>query len=150
MSHCPFAKCYSGNIESIKRRRVLKRAISALLLFGVRMRVITMSERETNVEEIKVSGAFAEPKAPKSLEEARKDVKTRVRNSAAEIADGLIEAAKAGRLAEAKYLFEIAGVYPVSDEPDTEGGESVTRSLLKSLGLPTDRLDREEQRKREQ
>jgi hypothetical protein len=114
------------------------------------MRVITMSEQETNVEETKVSSALAEPKTPKSLEEARKDVKTRVRNSAGDITDGLIEAAKAGRLAEAKYLFEIAGVYPVSDEPDTAGGESVTRSLLKSLGLPTDRLDREEQRKREQ
>jgi len=114
------------------------------------MRVITMSEQEVKVEENKVGGAVVEPEAPKSLEEARKDVKTRVRNSAGGIADGLIEAAKAGRLAEAKYLFELAGVYPVSEEPESEGGESVTRALLKSLGLPTDRLDREEQRKREQ
>jgi hypothetical protein len=105
-----------------------------------------MSEQETKVEVTQMSGAAAEAGPPKSLEEARKDVKARVRNSAGAIADGLIEAAKAGRLAEAKYLFEIAGVHPVSEEPDSEGGESVTRSLLKSLGLPTDRLDREEER----
>jgi len=114
------------------------------------MRVITVSEQETKAEEVKVSGGLAEPTAPKSLEEARKDVNSRVRNAAGAIADGLIEAAKAGRLAEAKYLFEIAGVYPVSEEPDNEGGESVTRALLKSLGLPSDRLGQEEQRKREQ
>jgi hypothetical protein len=118
------------------------------------MRVLTMSEQEMNsgdtketiVEEEKLEAPVAEPKASKSLEEARKDVKARVRDSAGLIADGLIEAAKAGRLAEAKYLFEMAGVYPVSEDTDSESGESVTRSILKSLGLPTDRLDREEER----
>jgi hypothetical protein len=107
-----------------------------------------MSEQETNVEETKAGGAVAEPRAPKSLEEARKDVKALVRSWAEEIAKGLIETAKAGRLAEAKYLFEVANVYPVSEELDSEGGESVTRALLKSLGLPTDRLDREEDAKK--
>jgi len=43
------------------------------------MRVLTMSEQETNVEETKAGGAVAEPRAPKSLEEARKDVKALVR-----------------------------------------------------------------------
>ena len=81
----------------------------------------------------------------KSLEEARKEVMARVRNSAGGIADGLIKVAQQGRLAEAKYLFEIAGVYPVVEETAGEDEESLAHCLLKSLGLPTDGLDRDEE-----
>jgi hypothetical protein len=62
-----------------------------------------------------------------------------VRGSAGLIAVALLEAAKSGQLAHARYLFEMAGIYPKVDEGAGGGGEeSLTYRLMKELGLPTE------------
>ena len=78
-------------------------------------------------------------KTPVDVVQARQDVADLVRDSAAEIAMGMIEGAKAGQLASAKYLFEVAGLYPATEETEMERTEdSLAYTLLKRMGLPTE------------
>jgi|HubBroStandDraft_6_1064221.scaffolds.fasta_scaffold52998_5 hypothetical protein len=71
-----------------------------------------------------------------SLEQARENVRSRVREAAGEIADRLITEAKAGGLAPAKYLFEVTGLYPATKETGA-AGNSLAEMLLKRMGIPT-------------
>lgn len=78
-------------------------------------------------------------KKPVDIVQARENVADLVRGSAAEIAMGMIEGAKAGQLASAKYLFEVAGLYPATEETEVERtGDSLAYTLLKRMGLPTE------------
>jgi hypothetical protein len=78
-------------------------------------------------------------KKPVDVVQARANVADLVRNSAGEIAMGMIEGAKAGQLASAKYLFEVAGLYPATEETEVERAEdSLAYTLLKRMGLPTE------------
>jgi hypothetical protein len=71
--------------------------------------------------------------------EAREIVLQLIRSSAAKMTQSAIEAAKEGELGHLKYLFEIAGIHPKSEESDTaEEEKSFTYGLLKKLGLPTE------------
>lgn len=78
--------------------------------------------------------------------QARENVATVVRNSATEIAKGLIEGAKAGQLASAKYLFEVAGLYPAAAEQTVTARpeDSLAHILLKRMELPTEPVIRED------
>jgi hypothetical protein len=53
---------------------------------------------------------------PVSAREARESVLNCLRSSALEAAKGVVRAAKKGQLAQAKLLFEMAGIYPASEE----------------------------------
>jgi hypothetical protein len=69
---------------------------------------------------------------------ARKDVHKLARGSVVEITKKIAAAAIAGNLPAAKYLFEMSGIYPVSEQG--RGGieeGSLAETLLKYLGLPT-------------
>jgi len=79
---------------------------------------------------------------PPDAAQAREDVKGRVRRAAGGIADELIKVAMSGQLATAKYLFEVAGLYPATEEAEPQEN-SLAYILLKRLGLPTDPLDEE-------
>jgi len=74
---------------------------------------------------------------PVDLEEARERVHSMAVRASVEIVQGLIQAAVRGQAAPAKYLFEIAGVYPVPEDTGSEGEEKfLAETLLKRLGLP--------------
>jgi hypothetical protein len=81
---------------------------------------------------------------PIDFVEARKNVAALVRMAANEIAVGLIAQAKSGELAPAKYLFELAGLYPATPETSSKPENSLAYALLKRMGLPTDPVDAEE------
>ncbi len=68
----------------------------------------------------------------------RKDIHKLARGSVVEITKKIAAAAIEGNLPAAKYLFEMSGVYPVSEQ-GAEGIEegSLAETLLKYLGLPT-------------
>jgi hypothetical protein len=71
--------------------------------------------------------------------EILRDITSLVRGEAVDIAGKLLEAAKSGQLAHARYLFEVAGIYPKVDESAESGsGESLTYRLMKELGLPAE------------
>jgi len=62
-----------------------------------------------------------------------------VKGRVGEIALALLEAAKGGQLAHAKYLFEVAGIYPKGDENEaSRDKESLTYRVLKEFGPPTE------------
>jgi hypothetical protein len=77
--------------------------------------------------------------AVKDVIRLRADIDKLIRSAAEIIAQALIDAAKAGQVAPAKYLFEAVGLYPVTEEtmPKPEG-ESLAERLLKRMGLPTE------------
>jgi hypothetical protein len=89
---------------------------------------------------------FATEEHPISMEPAdvvqiRTNVNNMVWNSAETIATAMINAAKSGQLATAKYLFEVAGIYPATEETKGKPKEdSLAYTLLKRLGLPTEPL----------
>lgn len=69
---------------------------------------------------------------------ARKDVHKLARGSVVEITKKIAAAAIEGNLPAAKYLFEMSGVYPVSEQgPGGIEEGSLAETLLKYLGLPT-------------
>lgn len=69
---------------------------------------------------------------------ARKNVHKLARGSVVEITKKIAAAAIGGNLPAAKYLFEMSGIYPTTDQ-GAHGIEegSLAETLLKYLGLPT-------------
>jgi len=70
--------------------------------------------------------------------EVRENINSLVRGSAKDIAKKMIEVAKdTGQLALAKYLFEVVGLYPASEQTAGQPKEeSLAQILLRRLGLP--------------
>jgi len=69
----------------------------------------------------------------------REQIKDSVVASARDMVSGMVEAAKKGQVAPAKFLFELAGLFPESPEAaNREEEESLTATLLRRLGLPTE------------
>ena len=79
---------------------------------------------------------------PLDLGAIRAMVANTLRGQALDITSALVEEAKKGELAPAKFLFEMMGLYPVSaaaaDEEDeaAEGGNEFAKALLRQLALP--------------
>jgi hypothetical protein len=74
------------------------------------------------------------------LVEVRKDITNIVGNEAADMAQAVVDEALKGQLAPVRYLFEVAGLYPVAGEAAEARPEedSLARTLLRRLGLPED------------
>jgi hypothetical protein len=75
-------------------------------------------------------------KVPVDFAEVRRNLATQVGTSAAGIVNGLIEVAKAGQVAPAKYLFELVGLYPATAETMSPE-DSPVYAFLKRVGLTT-------------
>lgn len=78
---------------------------------------------------------------PRDFIEVREKIAALVKDSASEIAFRLIEVAKTGQLAPARYLFEAVGLYPPGADTSSRRKDSLAYRLLKSLGIPTEPLD---------
>jgi hypothetical protein len=105
----------------------------------------TENEGREEVEGRRDKRSDEQREIPKNIAEARETTLRMVRESTPGIVAGLITAAKGGQVASAKYLFELAGLYPaVNDTSAEEKEESLAYTLLKRLGLDTDGLDEEE------
>lgn len=78
--------------------------------------------------------------------QVRKEISGMVKAEAAEITGAVIDQAKAGQLAPAKYLLEMAGVYPVATDGEqaTEGEDSMVKSFLARLEAPPKPPDEED------
>jgi len=81
---------------------------------------------------------------PKAIGEVRENISELVRDSANEIANELITIAKAGQLASARYLFEVVGLYPPTEQTASKPDDSLAHVLLKRMGLPIEPVIREE------
>ena len=76
-------------------------------------------------------------KEGKDVVEVRESINELVKESAEAIAIAVIEVAKSGQLAPAKYLFEAAGIYPVMEQTAMRPIEtSLAHTLLTRMGLP--------------
>jgi hypothetical protein len=73
---------------------------------------------------------------PKDMVEARKSISDVVRGSAMDIIVALIQKAEDGELAPAKYLFEMVGLYPPTEETSSKPEDSLAYTLLQRMGLP--------------
>jgi hypothetical protein len=87
---------------------------------------------------------WAKLEVPVDFVEARKNIAKLVRMSVNEIAGKFIELAKEGEVAPAKYLFEVVGLYPVTEEAASKPEHSLAYTLLKRMGLPTEPMTDEE------
>jgi len=75
---------------------------------------------------------------PVDMVKVRENIHRMVGHSAEKIAAKVIEIAKDGQLASAKYLFEMVGVYPVTEETKTKEPDSLAYALLKRMRLATE------------
>ena len=82
----------------------------------------------------------ASPRAKKESNpaEVRKDISKIVQSGARRIAKAVMEQAGSGQLAPAKYLFEVAGIYPALTDGTfaTEDEDCLAKTLLNRLNLP--------------
>jgi hypothetical protein len=106
------------------------------------------NKREPSVQQksnnkVAPESTIAVPGTPIDVAEARKKIDSLVRASSDKIVNALIEAAGKGKLAEAKYLFEIIGLHPATHEAAFRPENSLAYRLLKRLGLPTEPVERE-------
>ena len=96
----------------------------------------TPTEKPEKPAKAKREKASAKKKG-KDVVEVRESINELVMDSAVAIAVGVIEVAKTGQLASAKYLFEAAGIYPVSEQTAMRPIEtSLAHTLLTRMGLP--------------
>jgi hypothetical protein len=81
----------------------------------------------------------AKKKKGKDIVQVREHINELVKASANKIANKVIEVAKTGQLASAKYLFEAIGLYPATEqtEPAPLDG-SLAHTLLARMGIPTE------------
>ena len=70
--------------------------------------------------------------------EVRNDIAKIVKSGAKRITKAVMEQAMAGQLAPAKFLFEVAAIYPLSTDGSetTNDEECFAKSLMDRLGLP--------------
>jgi len=99
------------------------------------------SKRTAAKKPEKKQGSRAKSKRPKDMAQARENISNLVRNSSDEIATKVIEVAKTGALASAKYMFEVAGLYPAteakSEEPEEDSFAKTLLNRLNGLAEPT-------------
>lgn len=76
-------------------------------------------------------------KKAKDVVQVRENINDLVKESAEDIATEVIKVAKTGQLASAKYLFEVVGLYPATEQTAAMPVEdSLAYTLLKRMGLP--------------
>jgi hypothetical protein len=76
-------------------------------------------------------------KKAKDVVQVRENINDLVTESAEDIATEVIKVAKMGQLASAKYLFEVVGLYPATEQTAAMPVEdSLAYTLLKRMGLP--------------
>ena len=94
-------------------------------------------QKSTTRQSAKTSGGGK--KKPVDMVRVRENINDMVGSSAKEIAAKVIEVAKTGQLASAKYLFEAVGLYPATEETRAKPpNDSLAFTLLKHMGLPTE------------
>ena len=77
----------------------------------------------------------------------RNDIAKIVESGAKKIAKAVMEQAMAGQLAPAKFLFEMAEIFPLSTDGShaTENEDSLARTLLNRLDIPDEPIARDEE-----
>lgn len=103
--------------------------------------VRTNKAKENNKRTVNKSAEEGTPETMKPMDvvKVRENIANLVTHSAEVIARAVIEVAKAGQLASAKYLFEVAGVYPATEETVApEEDEFLARTLMRQMGIPTE------------
>jgi hypothetical protein len=78
---------------------------------------------------------------PKDLVEARTEIAKSVREASTRIVTQLIAKAENGEVAPARYLFEMVGLYPVTEEAVPKPENSLAHILLERMGLPPETDD---------
>jgi hypothetical protein len=75
--------------------------------------------------------------APVSAKKARETVLNFLRSSALAVAKGMVNAARKGQLAHTKFLFEVTGIHPASEEAMASAPQELfIETLLRKANLP--------------
>ena len=92
---------------------------------------------KATAKKTKAKRSAPKAKKGKDIVEVRENIKHLVKESAELIASKVIEVAKMGQLASAKYLFEATGLYPATEQTEPRPIEtSLAHTLLTRMGLP--------------
>lgn len=75
---------------------------------------------------------------PVDAAKVREEIAGMVKSGAKDITEAVMDQAKHGQLAPAKYLFEVAGVYPPSTDGSlaTSHEDSLAKTLLDRMNVP--------------
>jgi hypothetical protein len=78
--------------------------------------------------------------------EVRKEVSLMVQQEASTMAQAVIDDAKKGQLPSVKYLFEVMGVFPATNESKegTPEEDSLAKTLLTRLNIPLEPIKHDE------
>lgn len=132
------AICYS---ESIAREKLdlLQRARFAARLLFFEKAMIKKTKSTAGQPAGKKKNARKKRTKKKKVDPAkvREELSGMVKSEAKNITEAVMDHATQGELAAAKYLFELAGVYPpmTDREPDMEEEDCLARTLLNRLNV---------------
>jgi hypothetical protein len=106
----------------------------------------TKEKSKTTAKKPAKKRAAAKSKKPADMVQARENISDLVRASSGVIANKVIEVAKTGALASAKYLFEVAGLYPATEATAAKPEDnSLAHTFMQRLNnLPEPAVEREE------
>ena len=106
--------------------------------------------KKTSARRQAKKNTVSKSRKPVDLQAVRAMVANTVAGQALGITSALAEEAKKGELAHAKFLFEMIGLYPVTETPaseedqDAQEGNDLARVLLQRLALQGSEEDAEE------
>ena len=106
--------------------------------------------KKTSARRPAKKNTVSKSRKPVDLQAVRTMVANTVAGQALGITSALAEEAKKGELAHAKFLFEMIGLYPVTETPaseedqDAQEGNDLARVLLQRLALQGSAEDAEE------
>ena len=87
---------------------------------------------------------------PGVMEDVRTAITSQVKDESREIVAGLIKEAKHGHCTQAKYLFEMIGLYPAKAGEEHAAKDTMASKLLKRLGVQTSAAEEEHSTAEEQ
>lgn len=102
-------------------------------------RAMTKATAKTRKRKSK-SGLGQGSRKPLDFEALRRKINLLVGNQAVDLVESAIAEADKGHFAAMKYLFEMIGLYPTTEQEITPGEDSLAKTLLQRLGLPEEPL----------
>jgi len=87
-------------------------------------------------ERVKRLAAGKRSRQTTDLAAIRQQITDLVRDQAVPMVEITISEVDKGHYSAMKYLFEMIGLYPAATQEETQGEDSLARTLLRRLGLP--------------
>jgi hypothetical protein len=98
-----------------------------------------MARAKKNSAKAKTPTVTAVAKTPEEIQRVRNKITNVIMDESPEMAKRLVRSVnERGNVATLKYLWEVAGLFPVPAEAEDDKDDTLAKTLLQRMGLSTD------------